>query len=323
MNNIKVIDANKKKFVDGHGRHIHKLRVQLTDACNFRCFYCLPTNIKFMPNNQLLRAKEIVNIVSGLVSLGIDEIRVSGGEPTLRKDIDEIIRDLSNLPISKLGLTTNGLYLGDKLAFLKDTKCQNINISLDSLHPKKFTNITQNKEFNQIYQNIMNAKEMGFNVKINVVSIKGVNDSELFDFIEFSAKYNIEVRFLEYMRIGPMQKKHKDFFIPAQVLINRIKEKYTMIKLDTHLDSTSFNYRLSNNAQIGFIASESKPFCSNCSRLRLTSTGKLRACLMSERGEDMRYTPKEDYPEVVKRVMQLKPTQRIEYIKQPMNQIGG
>lgn len=320
---MKVLENVQQKIEDKYLRHIHKLRVQLTDACNFRCFYCMPENIKFKKRNELLSADEIINISSELVNLGIDEIRVTGGEPTIRAEFEEIMLGLSALPLNKLCLTTNGFNLTEKLDFLKTTNCHYINISLDSLNEEKFKNITKTKYFNQVIEGILKSQELGFNTKINVVVSRGVNDNELLDFINFSAENDIEVRFLELMKIGPAYQMNPDLFISANEMISQIKEHYELKKIKVSKDSTSFNYSTSSGARIGFIASESQPFCNTCSRLRLSATGKLRACLMSENGIDLRHLNKSDYSQVIKDVIDMKPIGRIDHIEQSMNQIGG
>jgi cyclic pyranopterin phosphate synthase len=316
-------ESQEKKLTDTYQRHIHKLRVQLTDACNFRCFYCMPENIKFKNKSELLSVTDIFNICSVLNKLGIDEIRVTGGEPTIRDEFEEIMTKLSSLPLKKLALTTNGFNLEKKLLFLKTTNCKNINISLDSLQPDKFKRITKSNYFYETYTAILKAKEMGFNVKVNTILFRGINDDEVFDFLTFSAANDIEVRFLELMKIGPAYEMNPLLFIPAAETIKKIKTKEKLTREKVSIDSTSFNYTTPSGAKIGFIASESKPFCGSCSRLRLSATGKLRACLMSEAGLDLRDKDENEYREILYSVMGMKPPGRIHHIEQPMNQIGG
>lgn len=308
---------------DPHGRYIRKLRLSLLDKCNFRCFYCMPLNAKFLPTSELLTPQEIEDICDPLVKLGITQIRVTGGEPTLRKDFDEIMARLANLQAEKLSLTTNGFHLTSKLEFLKKLKCHHINISMDSLSEEKFNKITHSKGFRKVYESILEAKSQGFIVKINALLLKGVNDEELFDFIHFSAEHDIEVRFLELMKIGQGCLNQKTQFLSADEAIQRISEREKLTRAQVEPDSTSFNFITSSGAKIGFIASESKPFCQSCSRLRLTATGKLRACLMSEKGVNLRGVPKEEYSEILKTVLAMKPTGRIHHLNQNMNQIGG
>ncbi len=310
-------------LVDAHGRQIHKLRVQLTDACNFRCFYCMPLTPEFLPSLSLLSSDELLEICSALVDFGIDEMRVSGGEPTLRKDFEAIIKGLSDLPVGKLGLTTNGFLLEGKLDFLKQTRCQHINISLDSLRAGRFHEITRTRYFEKVYKAVLQAKRKGFQVKVNVVVMRGINDDEIMEFVKFSAEYDIEVRFLELMKIGCSNQNHSLYFVPAREIIKKIEESETLLPQSVNRDSTSFNFTTLSGAKLGFIASESQSFCSFCSRLRLTATGKLRACIMSEAGVNLRGVPREEYGGILKTVLKMKPLSRIDHIEQPMYQIGG
>ena len=241
----------------------------------------------------------------------------------MRKDFCDIICELSRLAVGRLGVTTNGYFLKDILPELKDSKCQHINISLDSLDQNTFKKITKTDYFNKALESIITAQRMGFHVKVNMVILRGVNDHELFDFINFSAQYGVEVRFLELMKIGPYYKNHSQLFVPAQELIERLEEREELEAQSVNCDSTSFNFHTSSGAKIGFIASESQPFCGFCSRLRLTATGRLRACIMSEAGINLRGIDKERYPDILQSVMGMKPTERIDHIEQPMYQIGG
>lgn len=314
---------SKSILVDAHGRQIHKLRVQLTDACNFRCFYCMPLTPEFLPSSELLSSNELINLCAALVDFGIDEIRVSGGEPTLRKDFEEIIDGLSGLSLRKLGLTTNGFLLETKLDFLKQTQCQHINISLDSLRVERFYKITRTGHFEKVYKAVLQAKAQGFKVKVNTVVMRGINDDEIMDFVRFSAEHDIEVRFLELMKIGCANIHHNLNFMPARQVIKRIEEFESLLPQPVARDSTAFNFTTSSGARIGFIASESQSFCSSCSRLRLTATGKLRACIMSESAVNLRGVPQGQFPEILRTVLKMKPWSRIDYIEQPMYQIGG
>lgn len=315
--------GSKPILADAHGRQIHKLRVQLTDACNFRCFYCMPLTPEFLPSAALLSSNELIDICSTLVDLGIDEIRVSGGEPTLRKDLESIIDGLSTLPLRKLGLTTNGFLLEEKLDFLKQTRCRHINISLDSLRAGRFHKITRTGHFEKVYRAVLQAKAAGFQVKVNVVVMRGINDDEIMDFVKFSSDHDVEVRFLELMKIGCAIQDHSLYFVPAQEIIKRIEGSEILVPQSVNRDSTSFNFTTPSGAKIGFIASESQAFCSFCSRLRLTATGKLRACIMSEAGINLRGLSKEQYPAILGAVLRMKPLARLDHIKQPMYQIGG
>ena len=312
-----------RDLVDSHGRRIRKLRVSLLDACNFRCFYCMPMDAEFMPSSRWLSSQQIESVCRTLIPYGIEEIRITGGEPTMRREFRDIVSRLSQLSVRKLGLTSNGWLLGKHLEFLKDTNCQNINISLDSIREERFNRITRTQAFDVVYRNIVQAREMEFSLKINVVLMRGVNDDEILDFVKFSRDTGIEVRFLEVMRIGQACGSQTDLFMAANDCLQIIKEQYDLEKQTMEGDSTSFNYVTKCGAKIGFIASESQPFCGGCSRWRLSADGFLRACLMSEKGVDIKNVPYEDYPQFFGEMLALKPTGRIKEVDQDMNQIGG
>jgi len=254
---------------------------------------------------------------------GIEEIRLTGGEPTTRNDLKTIITGLSGLPLRKLGITTNGLLLNSLLPFLSRTACRHINISLDSLNPDCFHSITGSRGLEKVMDAITRAVEMGFHVKINVVLLRGVNDHEVTDYLEFSARHGIEVRFLELMRIGNMYTKFPDLFISAREVIDRISRIQSLFHELKETDSTSFNFRTESGAHIGFIASESQPFCRACTRLRLTTRGTLRACLMDDREIDIRNAAVEDYPDILREALEHKPACGMLRTRQPMCSIGG
>jgi cyclic pyranopterin phosphate synthase len=320
---VPLPDSMPNLLRDVHGRQLHKLRVQLTDACQFRCFYCMPENATFTPSSHLLPASDLLKICRNLVNCGVDEIRLTGGEPLLRREFDEIVVGLSKLPLKKLGLTTNGQLLRDKLLFLRNTKCQSLNISLDSLRPDRFRKITLNGKLVAVREAIEMAALLGFEVKINMVVFRGINDDELLDFVRLSKCFGVEVRFLEYMNIGLMYTKNRRLFISADEMRERIEKEETLYSTTAPKDSTSLSYRCKSGARIGFIASESKPFCEHCSRLRLTANGNLRACLMATNCRNMLGEKLSAYPGILKNIMTMKPLERLEKIDQPMYQIGG
>lgn len=313
----------EQRLIDSHGRWIRKLRVSLTDVCNFRCSYCMPGKVRFKPSKTLLPPEELVGMCRGLVDCGIRQIRLTGGEPMARREFREIVEGLDELEFDKFGLTTNGYWLEEHLPFLAETQCRHINVSLDSLDAERFREITDVPFFERVRRAIVCAREMGFPVKVNCVLIRGSNDHEVQDFVEFSARHDIPVRFLEFMKIGPQRLQFDDLFISADDVIEQLREKWTLEPVPAAKDATAFSFRTDHGAEIGFIASESRPFCQHCSRLRLTARGHLRACLFKEDGLDLKGVPLEEYPEVLEQVMAMKPYDRPPYIEQPMYQIGG
>jgi GTP 3',8-cyclase len=309
--------------VDGYGRTIRKLRISLLDACNFRCFYCMPEDPKFMPFTSLLTAEEIVSTCRELNLLGITEMRMTGGEPTVRRDFDTIVQGLSRLPLARLGLTTNGLLLDEKLDMLANSSCRHINISLDSLRPDRFQEFTRSAHFDTVMRNILAARGRGFRVKLNVVVCRGRNDDELLDFVDFSAANDMPVRFLELMKIGPRHAEFGQLSVTASEMIATIAAHHTLEAVPVPADSTAFIYRTTHGAEIGFIASESRPFCESCSRLRLSASGHLRACLMTEQGLNVRGLSPAQLRHALHAVMAMKPPGRLAHIEQAMYQIGG
>lgn len=311
------------RLIDKHQRKLKKLRVSLLDACNMRCFYCMPEHPSFLTSDKLLSSNEIFEICSNLVSFGIDEIRLTGGEPLLRPDFLTIVEKLSTLSLTKLALTTNGLKLENILPSLVNTKLKNINISVDSLNAKNFHKITKYDGLGIVLDAITSAKKLGFNVKVNTVLLSGVNDHELENFINFSKEYDVNVRFLEAMKVGEMLRNYEELYLSAEELIKRIKSTHQMTRLNDSKDSTSFNYYLDNGAKIGFIASESKSFCGECSRVRLGATGKLYPCLFVDEGPNLKNVTLSDYPYILEKLINKKPLERIAKIEKPMYAIGG
>ena len=196
-------------------------------------------------------------------------------------------------------------------------------MSLDSLDEAAFARITRRPYFQKVIDSILTAVEMGFQVKVNVVIARGYNDSELIDFVQFSEKTGVDVRFLELMRVGASVDEHIEKFMAAEEMIEIIAQEFELFPVASVLDSTSFNFKTVSGARIGFIASESQPFCGNCSRLRLSATGKLQSCLFSEAGVELRGVDPLNYPEILHQVMEMKPHGRLPFITQTMNQIGG
>jgi cyclic pyranopterin phosphate synthase len=310
-------------LVDSMGRVMRKLRVSLTDACQYRCFYCMPENPSFTKNADLLSPAEFRAICGELVARGIEELRVTGGEPTVRPEFREILTALSNVGARRLSLTSNGQLLERHLDFLRDVGCDHLNISLDSLDAGRFERITRGGDFRAVMACIERAAASGFRLKVNAVVFRGVNDDELPDFAKWSAVTGIEVRFLEFMKIGPAHGSNFDRFVPADEMIAGLERFFTLVPAPVPADSTSFVFTTPEGARLGFIASESKPFCGSCSRLRLSATGVLRSCLMSERGISLRSVPSSGYAEILPAVLAMKPRGRIDHVDQAMHEIGG
>ena len=310
-------------LIDSHGRQIRKIRVSLTDKCNLRCQYCMPVDSQFMPESHYLSVPEIQMILSELKELGLREVRLTGGEPLMRKNFSEICDVIGSLGFAKVGLTTNAILLDRHLDTLKQNKIESINVSLDSLNPEHFAQITHGNQLHKVLHNIRLAVAAGFHVKINTVAIRGFIENEIFDFIEFSKNENVEVRFLELMRIGYAVEKQNQDYISAHELIQKIESRYPMQKLQSAKDSTSFNFLVDQNARIGVIASESQPFCGHCSRWRLSANGILRACLLKDDGISVKSTTPEERLMIFQKLLGMKPYLRPKEVHHAMNEIGG
>ncbi len=310
-------------LIDDHGRKVRKLRVSLTDKCNLRCHYCMPVDQQFMDESKYLSADEYAEVVGQLVSMGLEEVRLTGGEPLMRKSFSEIALKLGALPIKKIALTTNAVYLDKYFDVLKEARIFHLNISLDSLDAENFKKITFANHLERVVSNIKQAQEFGFVVKVNMVVMKGVNDHEIMDFVKFAEDTGVEVRFLELMRIGFACGEQKDQFISANALIKRIKLHHDLKSVSSAADSTSFNFITEKGAQIGFIASESQPFCGQCSRWRLSSDGILRACLLKDDGRSIKELNEEERLTTYQTLLGMKPVMRPAEVSHQMNAIGG
>lgn len=309
-------------LVDNYGRRMRKLRVSVLDACNFRCTYCMPANATFAKAHDLLSPDETGLIVSNLVKLGIEEVRLTGGEPTLRNELVEITERLSELSLRSIGLTTNGLHLSRLARDLKKAGLTGVNVSLDGMSEERFTQIARRSGFHEVVKGIDAALDAGLKVKINTVLMRQ-NFDDIPKFMKFAEERLIEIRFLELMKIGVALDFFEDQFVSAGELLHHLRKTFKLKQVPVPEDSTAFKYRLNNGVEVGLIASESMPFCGSCSRLRLTPKGVLRSCLMKEGGLNLRGLPFEQYPAIVKQVLKDKPFHRIEKIEQPMYQIGG
>lgn len=310
-------------LVDAHGRRMRKLRVSITEACNLRCRYCMPVHAAFAGAGELLPATEVVSSCRSLVELGVDQIRLTGGEPTLRPDFAEIVRGIGRLPVESLGLTTNGLLLERYAPLLADAGFQGANVSLDSLDAERFREIARGGSLAGVLSGIEAARKAGLRVKINVVVMRGWNLDELPAFHDFAVEQGLEVRFLELMKIGEALPFFRERFVPASEMLRLLETRSPLREVPVASDSTSFVRVSEAGARLGFIASESRPFCSGCSRLRLSAKGVLRACLMKEDGISVRGVSPADLPDLVRTVVAMKPMDRIAELPQAMHAIGG
>jgi len=280
----------KSLLQDRFLRTVSYLRVSITDRCNQRCIYCMPAEgVPPLDPSDILSYEEILRVIKVAANLGINKIRITGGEPLVRKGVAEFISKAAAIDgVDELALTTNGLLLEDMASELKSAGLKRVNVSLDTLNPEKFEFITRRKGPEQVLKGIEAAKSVGLSpVKINVVAIKGINDGEILDFADLAVKGGYEVRFIEFM---PTTNKFwsKDRLLKASEILDILKSKYSLDASACDVSSgPSRCFALPGGAVVGVISPISDHFCGNCNRLRLTAEGSLRSCLFSDSEEDL------------------------------------
>ncbi|MBO8127027.1 MAG: GTP 3',8-cyclase MoaA [Firmicutes bacterium] len=283
---------------DKFGREIGYLRVAVTDRCNLRCLYCMPEEgVEFKPHPEILTYEEIERVIRAAVPLGITKIRLTGGEPLVRKDLPDFIKKIRSIPgIEEIALTTNGTFLPKYAYALKEAGLDRVNISLDSLKPERYKEMTRGGDLSKVLRGINLALDLGLKpVKLNVVVVKGFNDDEVLDFVAFVREKEVHVRFIEFMSIGESRTWKNRGYVENAQLRERISLKdQTLTALSAEEVSVLGNgpaeyYRVQGGlGTIGFISPVSNHFCSRCNRLRLTADGKLRPCLLSDRYVDIK-----------------------------------
>ena len=267
---------------DSFGRVINSLRISITDRCNLRCLYCMPSNgVKLTPKENILTFEEVLRIVRVGARLGINKVKLTGGEPLVRQGMVDLVRKISETDgIEDLSLTTNGLLLEEKASELFQAGLKRLNMSLDSLRVERFAQLTRGGKLTKALAGLDKALEVGLNIKINVVALNGFNDSEILDFVLFAQEKKVEVRFIEFMPLcGSFW--NRNLFLPLSELKSQIEKHFELTPIDS--DGTAQVYETNQGTRVGFIPTLSDPFCSTCSRLRLTAGGSLRPCLFSSR----------------------------------------
>jgi molybdenum cofactor biosynthesis protein A len=281
---------NDAILTDNHGRKHNYLRISLIEKCNLRCSYCMPAEgILLSPKASLMTANEIVAIAKTFVDNGVDKIRLTGGEPLLRKDFPEILAQLSilNIPIS---LTTNGILIDKHLEALKKYKVTKINFSLDTLIPAKFQTITLRNQFEKVLDNLHLLLNNDFKLKINVVLIKGFNDNEIVDFIQLTQFLPVSIRFIEFMPFAGNQ-WDKSKLVSQSEILKQVESHFSIEnvqKLQDEANYTAREFQIKNySGSFGIISSITNPFCDGCNRIRLTANGKIKNCLFSNAETDL------------------------------------
>ena len=275
------------KIIDKFGRKHTYLRISLTDRCNLRCFYCMPEEgIELMDRKHIMSIEEIIEIAKKFVSLGVDTIRLTGGEPLVRKNVDYLLKALAKLPV-KLKITTNGVLLDKYFDLFETIGLKDINISLDTLDKSRALFITKRDYYDRVIKNMDESIKRRLNIKLNVVLIKGINDHEITPFIDFTKDKNISVKFIEFMPFKDNQ-WDAEKCVGEEEILSIARKSHSIKKLEDPKHSTSSNYQVDGYlGSFGIISTVTNPFCSGCNRLRLTANGRLKNCLFARNETDL------------------------------------
>ncbi len=281
-------------LLDTFQRPVKDLRISVTDRCNFRCTYCMPLdNYDWLAKSEILTFEEITRLARLFVQLGVEKIRLTGGEPLARRDLERLVASLSAIDgLRDICLTTNGSTLAEKAAVLKAAGLRRINVSLDSLKPDRFRQITKRGDLKKVLNGLFAAKEQGFSpIKINAVIERGVNDDEIIDLVAFSREHGFAIRFIEFMDVGNANHWQSDKIVSKQEIIHTINTRFPLQEIGRKGgNAPSVDYQCVDGAggYIGVIASITEPFCSSCTRARLTADGRLVTCLFANTGHNLK-----------------------------------
>ncbi len=290
-----MVKKNRKfpeKLIDPFGRCIDYVRISVTDRCDFRCRYCMAEEMTFLPRDKILNYEEIYLIARAFTELGVRKIRLTGGEPLVRHDSLKLVRRLGALSgLNELVLTTNGSQLTKLSSELKAAGVKRINISLDSLDAEKFHDITRTGDLDKVVAGIDTAREQGFErLKINTVILRGHNDNEIIDLLNFVIARHMDISFIEEMPLGQVDRNRADSYFSSDDVRERISEQYQLVPTTEKTGGPSGYYRINGvpNTRVGFISPHSHNFCASCNRVRLTAEGRLLLCLGNEHSADLR-----------------------------------
>jgi len=284
---------SNEKLIDRFGRTVSYVRISVTDRCDFRCVYCMSEEMKFLPRAKLLTLEELTTISRAFVELGVDKIRITGGEPLIRRNITKLFQDIGQLPgLRELVTTTNGSQLPKLAGQLKDAGVKRINISLDSLNAEKFKRITRTGELENVLAGIQAAMDVGFErIKLNTVILKNRNDDEIMDLVQFAIDRNIDISFIEEMPLGLINDHDRaEVYYSSDQIRDDIEKIMTLIPTTESTGGPAKYFKIpGTETRIGFISPHSHNFCDQCNRVRLTCEGRLLLCLGQEHSVDLRY----------------------------------
>lgn len=276
-------------LVDRFGRVARKLRISVTDRCNFRCQYCMPSeNVRWLPRGEILSFEEIARLARVAVGLGVERIRLTGGEPLVRPQVEVLVEELAAIAgLADLSMTTNGYFLPEKAEALRRAGLRGLNISLDSLRRERFAELTRRDTFERVLEGIRAARAAGFRVKINTVLMRGVNEDEVPAFLEWSRENGLLVRFIEFMPLDGDRRWSRERVVEADEILAAAARLGPVESVEAEPHQPARLYRVAG-VEFGVIASVSRPFCRQCDRIRLTADGKLRNCLFALDETDLR-----------------------------------
>jgi cyclic pyranopterin phosphate synthase len=327
------------RLIDGFGREINYVRLSVTDRCDFRCVYCMSEDMQFLPRNQVLSLEEIYRVGRVLVELGVKKIRLTGGEPLIRQNIIWLVEKLAALDgLQELTMTTNGSRLKSLAQPLKDAGLDRINISLDSLQPTRFHEITRTGHLSDVLAGIEAAQQVGFQrIKLNTVILRHRNDDEILDLVDFVRQQQLDLAFIEEMPLGDINDHQRaDTYISNEEVRQRIAAAHPLLSALDNTGGPARYYRMADsNSRIGFISPHSHNFCGDCNRVRVTAEGRLLLCLGNEHSADlrspMRQNVDDDQPLIntIRQALPLKPERHYFNVDEPpqivrfMNMTGG
>lgn len=288
-----IVDSDLEHGLrDSFGRRIRYLRISITDRCDFRCLYCMSEDMSFLPRSEVLSLEEIERIARHFVMLGVEKIRITGGEPLIRKGVLDLIGHLSVIEgLRELVLTTNGSHLAAMAPDLKRQGIHRINVSLDTLKPDRFREMTRTGSLDVVLEGIEVARTVGFErIKLNTVLLKNRNDDEILPLVAFAMARDLDLSFIEEMPLGEIHSHDRaEAFMPSHDIRAVIQGQHTLIPSDHHTGGPSRYYQIAgSNSRIGFISPHSQNFCGDCNRVRLTAEGRLLTCLGNEHAKDLR-----------------------------------
>ena len=277
---------------DAFRRPLRNLRLSVTDRCNLRCTYCMPEEeYAWLPRADILTFEETVRLVDVFADLGVDKVRLTGGEPLLRKDLPHLVKMIAAEPrIRDLAITTNGILLAQEAPALRDAGIHRVTVSLDTLRPDRFRALTRRESFDQVLEGIEAVRNLGWpGLKLDTVVMRGVNDDELTDLVEFARRVSAEIRFIEYMDVGGATRWSMDAVVSRDEILARLGARYGGIEPIVEASSAPADrFRLSDGLTFGIISSTTAPFCGSCDRSRLTADGQWLLCLYATAGMDLR-----------------------------------